>query len=250
MTDAAGRPTEAAPAPRAPAPLDLLAGPVQHLHRRRHDPQRPDPVRRTRRRGIGRTDAPDPDRLGDDHRGPRPADGRVHLRLHDLALGPTQAVHLHRLDPRLVFLAGHRVQPGAGRDRRVRGPAPVQRQLRPGPVPGVRPGPRPGAAGRDGQRAGRPVADPRQRVRVHHRVGSPSRSNQFALGSHRPRRARGRDDARRRLPGPRGSHAQGPRGPIVVVDRPRGVGHRHPARAQLPVPRRCRAWPSSWPATC
>ena len=168
------------------------------------------------------------------HRGHRPADDRLDLRLHDLALGPPQAVHLHRLAARPRLPDRHRRQQLAGRDRGVHRAPPVQLELRPGPVPGVRARPRAGPAGRDRQRARRPDAGPRRRVRLHHR-GDRGRRPPLRARTGRPRRPRGRHDAVGRHPGPRGPAAQVARGPPVARDRGRGVGHRHPPRAQLPV---------------
>ena len=64
----------------------------------------------------------------------------------------------------------------------------------------------------------------------------------------RARRARARDDAVRRHPRARRADGEVARRPLLVLDRGRGVGHRRPARAQLPVAGRARDWPSSWPA--
>ena len=162
------------------------------------------------------------------HRGHRPADDRLDLRLHDLAVGTPQAVHLHRVDPRPRLPRRHRVQQHADRDRRVHRAPAVQLELCPGPVPGVHPGPRPGAAGRDRQRARRAHADPRRRVRVCHRCDR-GRHASVRDRSRHARRARARDDVVGRDPGPRGSGAQVPWRASVAFDRRGGVGHRRPA---------------------
>ena len=159
---------------------------------------------------------------------------RLDLRLHDLALGPPQAVHLHRLAARPGVPDRHRRQQLAGRDRGVHRAAPVQLELRPGSVPGLRARSRAGPAGRDRQRAGRPDAGPRRRVRLHHR-GDRGRRPPLRAGTGGPRHPRGHHDAVGRHPGPRGPAAEVARGPPVARDRGRGVGHRHPPRAQLPV---------------
>ena len=117
------------------------------------------------RRSLVLTIAARPDR----HR--RPADDRLDLRLHDLALGPAQAVHLHRLVLDVVFLVGHRdSEHRPARDRRIRRAAAVQLQLRAGPVPGLHPRSRAGAPGRAGERAGRDDAGARRRCRAYARV--------------------------------------------------------------------------------
>ena len=54
----------------------------------------------------------------------------------------------------------------------------------------------------------------------------------------RPRCHRVRDDAVALLPARRGTQGEGSRRPELAVHRRRGVGHGHPARAQLPVPGR------------
>ena len=72
----------------------------------------------------------------------------------------------------VVVPGRHRPQPGPDRDRGVRGPAAVQLELRPGPVPGLRARSRAGAPGRPCQRARRHDADPRQRGRASRSPGS------------------------------------------------------------------------------
>ena len=79
-----------------------------------------------------------------------PADGRHDQRLHDLALGPAQAVHRDRDAARPRLPRRDRLVEHGPRDRGLRHPAPGQLELRPGAVPGLRARPRPGAPGRDG----------------------------------------------------------------------------------------------------
>ena len=114
---------------------------------------------------------------------------------------------------------------------------PVQLELRPGPVPGLHPGPRPGAAGRAGERAGRAV----QILGVVTGTAIASlgiATRRLHAPDDRPRRHRVRHDALALLQARRGQTREGPRRPQLAGDRRRGVGDRHPARAQLPVPRR------------
>ena len=138
----------------------------------------------------------------------------------------------------VVFLVGIAIEQHAARHRRVHRAPPVQLELRPGPVPGLRPGPRAGAAGRHRQRARRAHAGARRRDRLRHRRDrgrnrTSTSSDSIALGILelvtmlsvviRVREGPARQVARRSS---------------VACHRRRGLGHRHPARAKLPVARR------------
>ena len=214
-------PDGTSPAARAHPHLDLLARPVVDLRRPDDDPGGTHPVRRAGRSRGRRPNALPADRRRGGHRGHRPADDRDDQRLHHQPLGPPQAVHLHRLRARRRVPGRHRLQPGPAGHRRLRRAAAVLVELRPGAVPGLRPRPRPGTAGRDGQRARRADADPRQRVRVHHRRhrrrARPVRARPARVGH-----ARAGDDARGRAPRPRGTDA--------TRSAPAGAGGRSPAK--------------------
>ena len=119
---------------------------------------------------------------GGDHRDDRPADGRLHLRLHDDPLGSPQAVHLHRLAARPGLPHRHRLEQHARLDRRLHRAAAVQLELRAGSVPGLRAGPRARSPGRDRQRARRADAGARRRVGLRHRLARASPLDDYALG--------------------------------------------------------------------
>ena len=171
------------------------------------------------------------------HRGHRgPADRRLHQRLHDERAGagasPTSpsappstssscSASRWRTRPLIfiAFLAAPR----------------VQLQLRPGPLPGVRPGPR-ARTSRSGiasalvgtdvharRDRGRPVP----LVRLPHGRGLHA-SRPLVLGVVEFATAIGTVDLR-----PRGPPGEAARGSIVGADRPRGLGDRHPPRAEL-----------------
>ena len=181
-----GRPTEAAQPARALRPQRVLAG-DQHPVGRDRDQPPPDPddrLRLQRQGGLQRVDA-DPARpLGrqgnrrGDHRqprgpdrDPRPADDCRDQRPHDEPAGQEEAVH-HRRDRARHALPGRPV-PRRRLDRRpcLLLPAPVQLELRPGPVPGLHARPCAGEAGRprewahgpDDPARGRRRSDPRGR---------------------------------------------------------------------------------------
>ena len=107
----------------------------------------------------------------------RPADRRV-----DLAT--TRSRRWGRRKPYIfigsildvVFLVGIATEHDLVADRGVHRAAPVQLELRPGPVPGLHPGPRPGRPGRRGERARRDDDGPRQRGGL------------SSIGGHRDRR--------------------------------------------------------------
>ncbi len=167
-----------------------------------------------------------------------PADRRHDQRLHDESLGAPQAVHLHRRDAR----RGVPDRPGVFADvpgrRGVRRPAPVQLELRAGPVPGLHPGSRPGHAGRRrerprrghvGARRGRGPAD--RVTRLPERSGGLHHPDDHRRGRRVP------DDARYGALGPRRSRGARPPGPELAVRRGRGVGIGHPPGAQLHLAR-------------
>ena len=86
--------------------LDVLAGHLHRLGRHPRHRQQPPPVH-----GPGSEGQRRPRRVPDRprrhvHRHPGPADGRDDQRLHDHALGPAQAVHLHRRALDVLFLWG------------------------------------------------------------------------------------------------------------------------------------------------
>ena len=230
-------PDDAPAEPRARPDLALLARPVVDLRRAQlsSSPSRLEFTGLVDKAGRRPGAVPDLDQRRD-HRDPRPADRRLDLRLHDLALGPAQAVHLHRL-------AARRRLPG--RDRLVNTLLAIaafiallqfSSNFAQGPFQGYVPGPRAGAS-RSGLASALVglmqvlgvVAGLRDRRR------SRSPTHRYELGLDRARRPRAGDDAVGRHPGPRGPPAQVARGPAVALDRGRGVGHGHPARAQLPV---------------
>ena len=162
-------PRDQAPEPRARPDLALLARSLVDLRGPQRDHGRPARIHGPRQQGRSRSGpVPGLDQRRD-HRDHRPADHRLDLRLHDLALGTPQAVHLHRLGPRRGLPRRDRLEQHAHRDRRVHHPPAVQLELRAGPVPGLHPGSRPGGAGRCRKRARRVDAGAGRRVGLHHR---------------------------------------------------------------------------------
>ena len=137
----------------------------------------------------------------------------------DQPLGPPQAVHLHRQHPRHRLPAGHRDLQHRARDRGVHGAPAVQRQLRPGPVPGVHPGPRAREAGGHRVGAGRAVPGPGQRRRVRDRRDR--RRHEQLLARHDGAGRPGvRDHARRSSSGcDEGRTPEGARRPQLAIHR-------------------------------
>ena len=154
-----------------------------------------------------------------DHRRPRPAHARDDQRLHDQPVRAAQAVHPHRHVARRRVPHRHRDLQHRARDRRLRRPAPVQLELRPGAVPGVRAGPRPGS-----RRSASPAAMVGLFTILGHRDRHARRQSRPAHRRLHPAddRARGHrtgDHAVAVLPARRGSPCAGSRRAKLVVDR-------------------------------
>ena len=246
---------EAATAPAAPPPADA-ARPTRQLPAGQlvrlslywlglscvfigliHDPGRPDHVRGPGRRDDEGDDAVHPRLHGDDHRGHRPAHHRFDQRLHRQPLGSPQALHLHRQHAGRRLPAGHRDLQHGARDRGVHGAPPVQRQLRPGAVPGLHPGPRAREAGRHRVGAGGAVPGPGQRGGVRDRRDR--RRHEQLLARHDGAGRPGvRDHARRSSSGcDEGRTPEVTRRPELAIHRGGGLGHGHPEGALLRLAR-------------
>ena len=188
-----------------------------------------DPARPDRRQGHRRGDHRQPRR---DHRDPRPAHRRGDQRPHHQPSRAAQAVHSRRHAVRHGVPA--RVLPRRRVDRppRLLLPAPVQLELRAGPVPGLHARPRPGQAGRAGERADG-ADDPARRWwrgdAGRGRVGARQRPLRRVPDHGR----RAGDDAPHRDPRPRRAPGHPARGQVVARGRAERLGHGHPPRAEL-----------------
>ena len=131
--------------PDLPA-LDLLVRHQRDLGRtKQRDP--PAPHGRSRRQGERRLRSGASHAPGRGCSDPGATDDRNHLRLHDHAVGTTQAVHRHRCGARRRLPRRHRDIEYVRFGRRVHRAAADLVELRAGTVPGLCPRPRPGLAG-------------------------------------------------------------------------------------------------------